>query len=200
VNLADYGYSRDYAHQCAAWTGNSRDRARKQCGLTVAHNIAGWIYLCARHYEIIEREFEQSIDTLNSQRVANLQERLSRQETAAKLAAEPDPWVEAEIVKRDRQRKEQTVYFMRCQEYVKIGISMNPAARLQQIRRGGGSHFPRLLDVETTELVATEPGGLDRERELHKKFHKLRHTGEWFTETPQLTKYINSLIDSEAAA
>jgi len=191
-----FGYTRLYRHQCAAWTINNQGPARKQCALNVVHNVADWIYLCDRHYKLIFTEFESEVDNLNSQRVENLEKRLADSQLALKIAQgeTDDPWQVKPLLKEnDRQRKAQTVYFIRCQQYVKIGISMNPAARLQQIRRGGGSHFPRLLDVETAELIATEPGGLDRERELHKKFHKLRHTGEWFTETPRLTRYIESL-------
>lgn len=195
MNLNDYGYTLDYAHQCAAWTINNQGRVRKQCSLEVTRDIAGWIYLCRRHYELIEREIEQEIDNLNSRRVANLQERLDWAEDAAALAQEgiSRRQLETDMARFEERRKEQTVYFIRCKQYVKIGISMNPATRLRQIRRGGGSHFPRLLDVETSELVTTEPGGLDRERELHAKFAHLRHTGEWFTETKELTDYIEGL-------
>lgn len=192
MNLNDYGYSLDYAQQCAAWTINNQGRVRKQCSLSVVKDIAGWIYLCRRHYELIESEIEREIDTLNSRRVQNLQEQLAgKRVTISDLLSS----VEFEAAEKEcvRARAAQTVYFIRCQQYVKIGISQNPAARLQQIRRGGGSHFPRLLDVETSEIVTTEPGGLTRERELHAKFAHLRHTGEWFTETQELTDYIKEL-------
>lgn len=86
------------------------------------------------------------------------------------------------------------VYFVRCEGYVKIGASSDPDARLRQIRKsGGGSFFPRRLDIGASELIATEPGGLDREKDLHAKFSHLRHTGEWFTEAPELTDYIKGL-------
>lgn len=192
------GYTLDYAQQCAAWTINNQGPARKQCGLAVVKNIAGWIYLCKRHYELIESEIEREIDTLNARRVASLQEQLmNKRVTLSDLLSN----VEYEAAEQEyvRARTAQTVYFIRCQQYVKIGISKNPATRLQQIRRGGGSHFPRLLDVETSELITTEPGGLDRERELHAKFSHLRHTGEWFTEAPELTDYIESLSERQAA-
>lgn len=191
------GYTRDFALQCSAWTINNQGPARKQCGLPVAKDIAGWIYLCRRHYELVESEIEREIDTLNSRRVESLQEQLAgKRVTLAELLSD----VEFEAAEREyvRARAAQTVYFIRCQQYVKIGISQNPAVRLQQIRKGGGSHFPRLMDVETSEIVTTEPGGLTREKELHARFSHLRHTGEWFTEAPELTDYINSL--SEAAA
>lgn len=196
MNLSDHGYSRTYANECAAWTISPyTGTARKRCALSANQNVGGWIYLCNRHFQLIEREFEDSIDSLNSRRVANLQQRIEWAEEELKVAKEGVlmDQVRFEMDETERKRRAQTVYFIRCQQYVKIGISMNPATRLQQIRRGGGSHFPRLLDVETAELVTTEPGGFEREKELHAKFAHLRHTGEWFTEAPELTEYIASL-------
>jgi hypothetical protein len=200
MNLNDYGYTLDYAQQCAAWTINNQGRVRKQCSLEVTQSVNDWIYLCRRHYELVEREFESRIDSINSIRVANLQERLDGANAALEaMPSVDDSWsLEAALEDHDRKRKAQTVYFIRCQQFIKIGIAKDTAARLRQIRRGGGSHFPRLLDIETAEIIATEPGGFDREKELHAKFAHLRHTGEWFTEAPELTQYIES--QSEAAA
>jgi hypothetical protein len=48
-------------------------------------------------------------------------------------------------------------------------------------------------------LLATEPGGFERERELHAQFAHLRHTGEWFTEAPELAEYIDALAKEQAA-
>lgn len=199
MNLSDYGYSRTYADECSAWTSNHLGNVRKRCSLPPTKNVGEWIYLCNRHFRVIEREFEESLDSLNSVRVENLKQRLEQahHDLAAARDGSSDQQLKVALSESDRKRKAQTVYFIRCQQYIKIGISRDPATRLHQIRRGGGSHFPRMLDVETAELIATEPGGLDRERELHKKFQKLRHTGEWFTESRALTNYINRLLTEE---
>lgn len=85
------------------------------------------------------------------------------------------------------------VYFMRCDSFVKIGASRAPVRRLKQIRSADGTKFPEGLNCLSTALIATERGGFEREKELHKQFRHLRHTGEWFTETPELTDYINAL-------
>lgn len=184
-------YTLDYRNQCAAWTRNIHGPARKQCELSPNHNIDGWIYLCYRHYDIITREIEREIDTTNSRRVANLQARVDIAELrVAGLEPDPKPF---DIEDYEARRKAQTVYFIRCEQYLKIGISYEPTIRLNQIRKGGGSLFPKRMDVTAAELVATEPGGFDREKELHAKFARLRHTGEWFTEAPELTEYIDSL-------
>ena len=189
------GYTLDFRHQCAAWTINNQGPARKQCGLPPNQNIDQWIYLCSRHYELIFRAVEREVDNLNSRRVENLQARLTAAEDLIEVAGlEDEP--EREPLPEDyfeQRRKAQTVYFMRCEGFVKIGMSFNPDNRLNQIRKGGGSLFPRRMDVASTSLIATEPGGFDREKELHARFASLRHTGEWFTEAPELTEYIESL-------
>lgn len=92
------------------------------------------------------------------------------------------------------------VYFIRCGQFVKIGVSKNPHTRLKQVRKAnGGFAFPAGLDIEKSRLIATELGSFQRERELHAKFSHLRHTGEWFTETPELTSYITALKGQIAA-
>lgn len=187
------GYSRDYAHQCAAWTVNNSSPARKQCGMAVTRNIGSWIYLCNRHYELIEREIEREMDNLNAIRVVNMQARLDAVSHIEARERDASQDIAEMMAEADQRRSVQTVYFIRCERFVKIGISKDVTARLNQIRKGGGSMFPRLLDVETAELIATEPGGLDREKRLHKQFAHLRHTGEWFTEAPELTEYIERL-------
>lgn len=95
--------------------------------------------------------------------------------------------------------KRASVYFIRCGGYVKIGASHSPQKRLDSIRAaGGGALAPFLLDLSGAEMIATEPGGFTREKALHARFKHLRHTGEWFTESPELSKYIELL--SAAAA
>lgn len=193
MNINALGYTLDYAQQCAAWTINNQGPARKQCGLGANMNVAGWIYLCSRHYDLIFEAVERDVDNLNSRRVENLEARLAGVSRHEEYLLSSQRELQELLDANDQKRREQTVYFIRCQRFVKIGISKNPVTRLQQIRKGGGSHFPRLLDVETSELVATERGGFEREKELHAEFAHLRHTGEWFTEAPELTGYIESL-------
>jgi hypothetical protein len=102
------------------------------------------------------------------------------------------------LARTERWRESSRAYFIRCGAYIKIGASQSPTGRAETIRHTGGVLAPYLLDLSGAELIATEPGGFNRERELHAKFSHLRHTGEWFTESPELTQYIESL--SEAAA
>lgn len=92
-----------------------------------------------------------------------------------------------------RAKNNARVYFMRCGEFVKIGVSTAPAYRHRQIRESGGVLMPHGLDFTKTELVTHVKGGYAHEKALHAKFSHLRHTGEWFTEAPELTEYINDL-------
>lgn len=89
------------------------------------------------------------------------------------------------------RNKRASVYFIRCGGYVKIGASRSPDIRLEAIRTIGGVRAPFMLDLSGAELVATEPGGFKREKELHAQFSHLRHTGEWFSYTPELALYIS---------
>jgi len=91
------------------------------------------------------------------------------------------------------------VYFMRCGPYIKIGYSVDPHTRLNQLRNGDKTKCPDGIDRKAIVLVKTEPGGRDREYELHQQFKHLHHWGEWFTEAPELTAYIESLSERAAA-
>jgi hypothetical protein len=106
--------------------------------------------------------------------------------------------VDWQIERTANWRKNSLTYFIRCGKFIKIGASASPVVRLDTIRTTGGVLSPDGLDLRTAELIAVEPGGFPRERELHARFKHLRHTGEWFTEAPELTPYIESL--SEVAA
>lgn len=42
-------------------------------------------------------------------------------------------------------------------------------------------------------VLATEIGGLNREKELHIKFTKYKHNREWFEPSGELLEYINTI-------
>ncbi len=65
--------------------------------------------------------------------------------------------------------------------FVKIGRSRNVIQRLQNLQTGT---FGELI------IHALEPGGSERESELHKEFASLRRHGEWFSCSTKLTKHI----------
>lgn len=67
---------------------------------------------------------------------------------------------------------------------VKIGRAGNPWRRLSQIQ----AHNASLL-----EIVAIEPGGAQREAELHERFSASRVRGEWFRFDGELEQYAQAL-------
>lgn len=79
------------------------------------------------------------------------------------------------------KRRPSRVYFLRDGDKVKIGHSMDVAARM------------RALKTHTDlKLLLTLPGGPAREAELHRQFakYKIKGTKEWFALVPAITKYI----------
>jgi T5orf172 domain len=70
------------------------------------------------------------------------------------------------------------VYFVQNGGLIKIGKSENLGERI------------RHMGVPVTAILATEPGGLKRERELHTRFAEYREHGEWFRPGPRLLAYI----------
>ena len=98
---------------------------------------------------------------------------------------------------------QQLVYFARCGESIKIGISLNPESRIRDLSRPGDStarprHMPldAQLDMELLKVVG---GGRRVEARIHDRFRDLRCVSrggglcEWFRATPELLAYIDSL-------
>lgn len=76
------------------------------------------------------------------------------------------------------------VYYMRIGNRCKIGFTSNLTARLA------------VFNPE--ELLATEPGGMNKELERHIQFNALRTTGEWFKYEPPLIEHVSRLSGSGA--
>jgi len=74
------------------------------------------------------------------------------------------------------------VYFAARDGLIKIGQSHDVTKRM----KGLGAR-----------LLTFEPGGVERERELHLRFFDHRVRGEWFRDAPEIRAYISEL--SEAA-
>lgn len=79
----------------------------------------------------------------------------------------------------------EVVYYMRVGNRVKIGTTCQLGNRLRQIN--------------PEELLATEPGGLSRERQRHREFKALRTHGEWFELGSPLTEHIAELREKLGA-
>lgn len=79
-----------------------------------------------------------------------------------------------------------SVYFIRCNNYIKIGKSTDPWKRLAALQTG---------NPEQLEMLAIAPGGGEFESGLHSAFEGARQRGEWFEETDKLRSFIQSIRD-----
>ena len=69
------------------------------------------------------------------------------------------------------------VYFIGCDDSVKIGISDNPEERLKQMQTGNPSELKILKTYHSDDAEATE-------KALHRIFDDARIQGEWFSIYP----------------
>lgn len=78
------------------------------------------------------------------------------------------------------------IYFVRdtLSGSIKIGHSVSPWTRLAQIQ---------VHCVGEVVLLAMEPGGPEREAELHATFADARQRGEWFAPAPEIIAHISGL-------
>lgn len=80
------------------------------------------------------------------------------------------------------------VYFIRCQDRIKIGFSKSPRKRMGKLATD--APFPcTLLGVADAEQYP--------EQELHAQFAHIRVHNEWFAATDELVAFINSVSFSD---
>lgn len=89
------------------------------------------------------------------------------------------------------------VYYIQCGSFLKIGHSIDPETRCEQLRRGGKAQRPSLW-VGNPQLIAYLPGNVRRERELHQQFAHLRDQGEWFELDHDLAEHVSDMRDQQA--
>lgn len=68
------------------------------------------------------------------------------------------------------------VYVMKCEQYIKIGISDSPEKRLKNMATGN----PFEITIEALSFINGKRAAYGIEHELHKKFREFHVTGEWF--------------------
>jgi hypothetical protein len=84
----------------------------------------------------------------------------------------------------------QYIYVIELLKTVKIGMSVNPWERIQNVKVGISENIKKLhvYEVQNHKLV---------EEQLHAKFNTERLEGEWFTKTPHIlpltTKFIENI-------
>lgn len=189
----------NYEQQCVAAVrvaGGGTDRCQREAS-NLDPFYATLIPVCSWHIMNARSQFAQPLES----ELAELKKATAEHECDGDLAVAKyvEESIDYQLNRNERQRNASRAYFIRCGGYIKIGVSSSPAGRLETIRKIGGVLAPSLLDLSAAELIATEPGGFVREKELHARFAHLRHTGEWFTEAPELTEYISALTERTAA-
>ncbi len=78
----------------------------------------------------------------------------------------------------------EVIYFMRSGDMVKIGLTGDIERRVRAIQ--ASSPLP-------VDLLATVPGGLSKEWELHSRFSAHRQHGEWFRLGKEIQRYLEEL-------
>jgi hypothetical protein len=97
----------------------------------------------------------------------------------------------------------ESVYFMSDGRYLKIGMSINPEARLKslkaQSKQGRQSTIlPDDLDEQSLQIILTIPGGRSMEKKMHRVCDEFHHVGEWFHYNDYLVNHLRGFgIDLE---
>lgn len=86
------------------------------------------------------------------------------------------------------RRSKSVVYFIQ-QDFprgpVKIGHAVDPYVRVVGIQNG---------NAKPLKLLGTQPGGVAREAQLHKRFAEYRMQGEWFRCSGKLAAYVANMM------
>ena len=88
----------------------------------------------------------------------------------------------------DNLDKYRLIYFMECQDFIKIGWCkmLNIYRRRSELQ--GGNPFK--LEVHRVIFFESGTGIKKEERALHTRFEHLRYRNEWFRKSPELLDYI----------
>ena len=83
-------------------------------------------------------------------------------------------------------REKKFLYFIRCADTVKIGVSNCPWQRRNQLQTAAPSKLVLMSQIEKAS---------DREKECHERLAHLRLHGEWFHLTDEVYDLIKELKD-----
>ena len=89
------------------------------------------------------------------------------------------------------------VYYIQCGSFLKIGHSIDPEKRCEQLRRGGKAKRPSYWAAEP-QLIAYESGNVRDERALHQQFAHIRDEGEWFEINEELAEHVADIQIQQA--
>jgi hypothetical protein len=90
---------------------------------------------------------------------------------------------------KQAQNKQQFVYFLQCDDRIKIGITRDPMQRLRTLQTGNASEL---------KLLAAVAGEAELEQTIHAKFESARIHGEWFARCPELQQFIDRLKECDS--
>lgn len=79
------------------------------------------------------------------------------------------------------------LYFIRSGQYVKIGVSARPWARMAEFQTA---------NPEPLEMLAIGPGDYGFEAELHRLFGEHRGVGEWFRENDRIRAVVSFMRET----
>jgi hypothetical protein len=80
------------------------------------------------------------------------------------------------------EKPEGVVYYLTFNGLIKIGTSTNVKGRMASLPHD--------------ELLATEPGSYELEKQRHRQFAHLRYKNEWFNPGPELQAHIRQLKEA----
>jgi len=132
--------------------------------------------------------YEQKVDKLSKEWV-----KFDRRLDSLKVSmADIKTWVEDKItelssVSEEWQLDDESechIYFIRSQDFVKIGYSKNPVLRMSGLQTAN----PNKL-----ELLYSFPSFQWREKEIHKDLKKHFINGEWFSYNDEVKRYIEKI-------
>ena len=84
------------------------------------------------------------------------------------------------------------IYYVRREQWVKIGTTSNLSKRMADLARGGVT-IPVGMTLGPVELLASHLGDVAEEKALHARFAEHRVAGEWFHPAPDLLAHIASV-------
>lgn len=136
-----------------------------------------------RFYSIFENEVKKWAWSSKGPRWIDYNKR--KEEEKAKIEQQKK---EEEEKKLEEYKKKYPgfIYFIQGENGgpIKIGFTENISKRLKGLQTG---HCDNLV------VLATFPGKMQNEKDLHSKYGEIRLRGEWFKPTEELIKYIKTL-------
>lgn len=76
------------------------------------------------------------------------------------------------------------VYLAAVEDSIKIGVSTDPATRMEELQRKTGKEF---------QVLGLMHGGFGAEKHLHHKFRDHRIYGEYFSRAPEIMAFISRM-------